>query len=68
MKMIQRPQHLVQQMDRKAPGLLIMIRPGGLRIIHVAANDRAGQVCADLVNDLQDQLVDLQDAVLRLNR
>jgi hypothetical protein len=68
MKTIHRPQHQFQQMYRKAPGLLIIIHPGAIRVVHVAGNDLEGEVCNDLVRDLQDQLVDLQEAVLRLNR
>lgn len=68
MKVIERPRHQSRQLERAAPRLLVMISVGTVRIIPVAVNDREGAVCADLVNDLHDELANLHEAVTRLNR
>jgi len=68
MKVVERPRRQSRQVDRTAPALLLVIRVGQLHVVHVATSDCEDAICADLVRDLQDQLIDLREAVLRLNR
>ncbi len=68
MRTAERARPLRHPIDLAVPTLLVMIRPGTIRVVHVARTDQEGAVCADLAEDLRDQLSDLRGAVARLNR